>query len=57
MDPNEALAEIRRMVAEASDDPESADINYLVDLVDGLDKWLSTGGFLPKEWERCSSQG
>ncbi len=52
MDPDETLVEIRRMVSEASDDLESADISYLVDLIDGLDSWLSKGGYLPKEWER-----
>ncbi len=45
MDPNAALAEIRRLVAE---DPERVD--PLTEQVAALDEWLSNGGFPPDAW-------
>ena len=47
MDPDEALRKIRELI----NDGDSADIE-LVHLFDGLDQWLSKGGFLPKDWSR-----
>lgn len=55
MDPNANLERIRVLVRNAlrgdGDDDETAE---LADLVEGLDEWLSAGGFLPKAWERRS---
>lgn len=52
MDPDAALEEVRRIVARA--DAEGTDIvedyNRLIDLIDGLDQWISRGGFMPKVW-------
>lgn len=53
MDPNAALAQIRELTDKASRYGELSDseTNLLVDLVEGLDGWLSKGGFLPEPWE------
>ncbi|AYF78025.1 hypothetical protein D7D52_34125 [Nocardia yunnanensis] len=63
MDPNAALTRIRELL-KASDDlgyVEGSDQNpavgmlfHLIDAVEGLDQWLSQGGFLPKEWARTA---
>lgn len=57
MDPNAALAEIRKLVERASDlesfpRPDPAELlTELAEAVEGLDEWLSKGGFLPTAWE------
>lgn len=57
MDPNKALEEIRSMCREVFPDPEDG---YTVDLekaaemietFEGLDAWLTRGGFKPKDWD------
>jgi hypothetical protein len=56
MDPNAALKEIREIIKEADDclnsEEELVAFNFsrLVDLIDGLDGWISKGGFLPDDW-------
>jgi len=52
MDPDAALEEIRRIVARADADDTDAieDHSRLVDLIDGLDGWMSRGGALPEMW-------
>lgn len=57
MDPNVALEEIRRLIETCLDSsvptkptPKEAFLE-LAELVDGLDGWLSKGGFLPDAWE------
>jgi len=54
MDPNAALDEIRasyRAFDLVFTDEGRVDIaGRLVDLVQGLDEWLSKGGFLPSAW-------
>lgn len=55
MDPNAALEAIREITSRDSfyalaDD----DARELVDLIDGLDIWLSRGGFRPDAWENTS---
>lgn len=53
MDPNETLRRIRAIVAESDRSgelPGTDDIETLVELVGALDKWLTDGGFLPREW-------
>lgn len=54
MDPSATLTEIRRLVAEGMDgsDAELFDrMSELLDSFDGLDGWLSRGGFLPEAWQ------
>lgn len=48
MDPNATLNEIRRIINR--DKPD--DNERLRELIDALDGWCSTKGFLPKAWER-----
>jgi hypothetical protein len=53
MDPNAALTQIREIVASWHTD-ESGDAietgSTLVELIQGLDEWLSKGGFTPEAW-------
>lgn len=63
MDPNEALKEIRELVTdlmkgerESTLSPEKTaqrldDGDRLAELIDGLDEWLSKGGYLPGPWK------
>jgi hypothetical protein len=51
MDPNAALTEIRAIVADYSAGKDF-DADRLAELVDGLDGWMSKGGYAPKAWER-----
>ena len=51
MDPNAALAEIREIISGYDPDSDEHDeAGRLVDLVEGLDDWLSKGGALPEAW-------
>ncbi|ALF00656.1 hypothetical protein SEA_SLIMJIMMY_145 [Mycobacterium phage SlimJimmy] len=50
MDPNEALALIRQAVKSGEENEESVEVGLLVDVIGGLDRWLSAGGFLPAAW-------
>jgi hypothetical protein len=53
MDPNVALAEIRRLAATIlPDEDQLTDAVALAELVTWLDEWLATGGFLPEAWAR-----
>lgn len=63
MDPDSALAEIRvmqktiavaREVAEGDGDDggEAMMVDRLMELIEGLDGWLTQGGFLPEDWKR-----
>ena len=49
MDPDTCLSKIRQLagVVQIDDDPYLAE---LVEHIEALDEWLSTGGFLPKHW-------
>lgn len=47
MDPDEALAQIRDLLANPN---RPGALTDLAALVDGLDGWLSRGGFLPAAW-------
>ena len=53
MDPDAALEELRDLKTSVLDDvngADNADARRLAELIDGLDHWLSTGGFLPGAW-------
>lgn len=54
MDPNELLLKIRDQIQDWREgDYFNAD--RFTDDVENLDTWISTGGFLPKDWERRRS--
>ena len=55
MDPDTCLSEIRSIVQHV-DDPDESDTvedrcERLVQLVDGLDTWISVGGYPPGAWQ------
>lgn len=54
MDPNAALRDVRYLVEalldEGPEDPESTAGIDLARLIESLDIWFSSGGFLPKNW-------
>ena len=50
MDPDAALEEIRALM----NDGDSADVR-LIELFEGLDQWLSQGGFPPAPWRGAHS--
>jgi hypothetical protein len=52
MDPNETLKSIRDLAAEIlrNDGYDRVAGDRLAEEVTALDKWLSTGGFLPDAW-------
>lgn len=57
MDPNTALTEIRALIQAISFQTEyhtgQVDLDDAITLVEkfeGLDGWLSRGGFLPEDW-------
>lgn len=59
MDPNEALALLRRLAA-MSPDPEQRSLSSefkdewetFATTFTGLDNWISRGGYLPQDWKR-----
>ena len=54
MDPTEALKKIRAILANGVDGCQVCGDagRELADLVEGLDGWLSKGGFLPEAWNK-----
>jgi hypothetical protein len=62
MDPDVALDELLDLldrIATLADMHPSAtvadrDINRMLELVEGLDSWLTSGGFLPDRWQPAS---
>jgi hypothetical protein len=53
MDPNKVLQEIRQLVARADEHELTTDeSDYLTELFENLDEWLSHGGFLPNDWNK-----
>jgi hypothetical protein len=56
MDPNATLQQIRQLTAGLLNPKAklkngwAADARELAELVDALDQWLSSGGFLPSSW-------
>lgn len=51
MDPNATLAELRALLGEDRV-WDSDDIDRMAELIRALDGWMSSGGFLPKAWDR-----
>lgn len=52
MDPNKTLDMIRNFYNSGNEE----DFFELTELVESLDKWLSYGGFLPKEWDLSNNE-
>jgi hypothetical protein len=60
MDPDEALKELRKLVAQADKLLDSEEdlgpagelLNDVVMHFSGLDEWIKNGGFLPKAWKK-----
>jgi hypothetical protein len=55
LDPNQTLKEIRDIVGESERKgatPTQEQAERLVELAAALDRWLSSGGFLPRAWQR-----
>lgn len=57
MDPDAALREIRAIMAliKAHRRMTVEQIDHLGELVDGLDAWLTRGGFFPAAWRHGQS--
>ncbi|CRK55447.1 hypothetical protein [Alloactinosynnema sp. L-07] len=51
MDPNAALTQIRDLCKDNPDE-DFHEFDMLKELITGLDRWLSSGGFLPEPWTR-----
>ena len=56
MDPDATLREIRARIVSIRQRAALEGVDYdaeqLVELVQSLDDWLSSGGFLPADWSR-----
>lgn len=57
MDPNAALLELRKELAQEPGCYSEGidceiDINRVIELFNGLDQWLSSGGFMPEAWAK-----
>lgn len=50
VDPDAALREIRMIIKDCTDD--NYQLFRLAELVEGLDEWISKGGFLPSDWHK-----
>jgi len=51
MDPDIILRDLRQAI-EDWEVHEHCNIDGLIDSIDALDKWLTMGGFLPKDWRQ-----
>lgn len=52
MDPNEALAKIRRLTGDLNILSFEGDAFWLADAIVSLDEWLTNGGFPPDDWTK-----
>ena len=50
MDPDAALDTIRELCSRGSANMNGRQVHALIELVEALDDWLTTGGFLPVVW-------
>jgi hypothetical protein len=60
MDPNEALAGMRTLVAQVDADEVAdplAHLDAMATQFEALDDWLRTGGFLPGAWAIPGERG
>lgn len=60
MDPTVVLEEIRKLIKQYNEvtAPEFNAAHWaykLVGLIEGLDEWMSKGGFLPEQWVKARS--
>ena len=53
MDPNTALNELRTLLGQAieGDTMDPSDVTRAAELFEGLDNWITRGGFLPSDWD------
>lgn len=51
MDPNEALRIIRTLVNNFYKRATYEDMDQLVESIEALDEWITSGGFLPDAWQ------
>ena len=51
MDPNEALQRLREWAGGVADGEEMSAEMEAAEAFEGLDGWLSRGGFLPADWQ------
>lgn len=56
MDPNTTLKEMLELSDKIGAESEDQDADRLAELVYALHGWVSTGGFLPDQWQqtRCA---
>lgn len=54
MDPTAALQEIRELLKMDTRiaEHDGPSLDRLLELIDGLDGWMSKGGFLPEQWRK-----
>ena len=50
MDPNVALKHVRELVTDALIEHDERTGGELAEVIDGLDDWLTKGGFSPEPW-------
>jgi hypothetical protein len=55
MDPNETLKQIRELLTEwwrcGDREEEYSVLVNIVDKIEALDDWITSGGFLPADWQ------
>lgn len=51
MDPNATLAEIRDLYKRVLDGEDETYATDLAEAIESLDRWITDGGFLPKNWD------
>lgn len=51
MDPTATLANIREMITQTLDDEQPVSVSELAESIESLDRWITDGGFLPKDWQ------
>lgn len=54
MDPNATLKRIREFIESVTDGetPDPHEWYDFIDLVEGLDDWMSRGAFMPEDWSK-----
>jgi hypothetical protein len=57
MDPTEALKQLRALMVEATRGDCEGNLSEIVELFNGLDTWLTKGGFLPSQWTPTTRNG